>query len=448
MSAIAHVMHHRGELVCGSDQKASATTERLAAEGIRLSIGHDPSNVEGASLVVYSAAVPEDNVELSAARLLGIPTLSRAEMLGRLMAPYRHRVAITGTHGKTTTTSMVGLVLAEAGLDPTVLIGGDLEVLGGNARVGGESLFVTEACEAFNSFLELRPSIAVITNIDADHLDYHGSIENIVRSFGRFIEQVDGDGCIVGCVDDPNVRRVLQDTDRRVVGYSLEGEGDVRAEDVSIAAPMASYELVRSGEALGRVTLGVPGLHNVANSLAAAAVAFELGADLEAVRRAFLRFKGTGRRFELLGILGDVMVVDDYAHHPREIQATLAAARAGWRRRLVVIFQPHLYSRTRTFAREFAEALSAADLVIVTDIYAAREKPIEGVSSRAISDAVTGVEVHHIPDKSKIAGFLLSRVRPGDMVITLGAGDIRSVGEELVEALTAAQPREVLTGGK
>ena len=448
MSAIAHVMHHRGARISGSDQRRSATTDRLLAEGITVAIGHDPANVDGASLVVYSAAVPQDNVELEAARQLGVPIITRAEMLGRLMAPYRHRVAVTGTHGKTTTTSMIGLVLAEAGMDPTVLIGGDLEALGGNARVGSESLFVTEACEAFNSFLELRPSIAVITNIDADHLDYHGSIENIVESFGRFVRQVDEDGCVVACLDDANVRRVLEGLNRRVVGYSIDGGGDLRAAETWVNTPAPSYELVRGGERLGRVTLGVPGLHNVANSLAAAAVGFELGVSFEDIRNGFLRFKGTGRRFEMLGILGDIMVVDDYAHHPREIRATLAAARAGWRRRIIAVFQPHLYSRTQLFAREFAEALSAADLLIVTDIYAAREKPIEGVTAALISDAVERAEVHYIPDKSEIAGFLLSRVRPGDMVITLGAGDIRAVGEELVQALTAAQPRTAATGGK
>lgn len=441
MSAIARVMHHRGVRVSGSDQRRSVTTDRLAAEGIAVTLGHEAANVNGASLVVYSAAVPQDNSEIESARRRGIPTIDRAEMLGRLMAPYRHRVAITGTHGKTTTTSMTGLVLAGAGLDPTVLIGGDLAALGGNTRIGGELLFVAEACEAFDSFLRLHPSIAVITNIDADHLDFHGTLEKIIDSFGRFVHQVDEDGCVIACMDDANVRLVLEGLNRRVVGYSVDGEGDILAVNVSVDTPQASYDLVRNGSVMGRVTLGVPGVQNVADSLAAAAVGFEFGASFEAIRDALAGFTGTGRRFETLGIVDDIMVVDDYAHHPREIEATLTAARSGWKRRIVAVFQPHLYSRTRIFARDFAESLSIADMVVVTDIYAAREKPIEGVAATKVSNAIEGTEVHYVPDKSEIVDLLRSKVSPGDMVITLGAGDIRTVGEDLVAALSGSKPK-------
>ncbi len=443
MSAIARVMHHSGTTVSGSDQRKSAVTERLAALGIPVAIGHDPVNVAGASLVVYSAAVPDDNPELTAARQLGIPAIGRAEMLGRLMEPYHHRVAVTGTHGKTTTTSMVSTVLSEAGLDPTVLIGGDLDALGGNARVGEQSLFVTEACEAFNSFLMLKPSIAVITNIDADHLDYHKTFENIMSSFVQFISQVDDNGCVVACMDDENVRKALECTTRRVIGYSTSGAGDLRAEDIYVHSPLASYELIRNGERLGRITLGVPGIQNVANSLAAAAVGFELGADYYSIRSGLARFKGTGRRFEFLGVIGDIMIVDDYAHHPAEIRATLSAAKAGWNRRIIAVFQPHLYSRTQFFAEAFANALSLADMVVVTDIYAAREKPIDGITAALISDKITGTDVRYIPDKTEIAGVLLPMIRQGDMVITLGAGDIRTVGEDLLRSVTAEQPAGV-----
>lgn len=443
MSAIARVMHHRGVEVSGSDQQKSSTTDKLIAEGLAVMIGHDAANVEGASLVVYSAAVPADNPELTAARHLGIPVIGRAEMLDRLMTPYDHRVAVTGTHGKTTATSMVSMVLAEAGLDPTVLIGGDLDALGGNARVGRESIIVTEACEAFDSFLQLHPSMAVITNIDADHLDYHGSLEKVIQSFGRFVEQVDEGGCVIACMDDANVRQVLEGSPKRVVGYSVNGNAELQAVDVFVCSPQASYELVRSGERLGRVTLGVPGVHNVANSLAAAAVGFEMGASAEAVKRGLARFKGTSRRFEMLGIIGDIMVVDDYAHHPREIEATLTAARSAWNRRIIAVFQPHLYSRTQFFTQDFANSLSMADMVVVTDIYAAREKPIEGINAQMISDLITGTEAHCIPDKSQIVEFLLPEVRSGDMVITLGAGDIRSVGEDLVAALSECGARNL-----
>lgn len=441
MSAIARVMHHRGVHVSGSDQKRSVTTDKLAEEGIAVTIGHEASNVNDATLVVYSAAVPLDNPELEIARRQGIEVISRAEMLGRLMDPYKNRVAITGTHGKTTTTSMAGVVLAEAGLDPTVLIGGDLASLGGNTRVGSNSLFVAEACEAFDSFLNLRPSVAVITNIDADHLDFHGTLEKIIKSFEQFVHQVDKDGCVIACVDDANVRRVLQGLDRRIVGYSVDGDGDIRAANISVDSPYASYDLVRNGETIGRVTLGVPGAQNIANSLAAAAIGFEYGASFEAVRDALANFTGTGRRFETLGVVNDIMVVDDYAHHPREIQATLSAARSGWKRRIIAVFQPHLYSRTRIFAQEFAESLSLADIVVVTDIYAAREKPIEGVTAALVFDAIQGTEVHYVPDKSEIVGMLTPVVRPGDMVICLGAGDIRTVGEDLVAALSGTAPK-------
>jgi UDP-N-acetylmuramate--alanine ligase len=394
-------------------------------------------------MVVFSAAVPADNPELVAAREQGIPIISRAEMLGRLMAPYQHRVAVTGTHGKTTTTSMVSMVLAEAGLDPTVLVGGDLDVLGGNARVGSETLFVAEACEAFDSFLSLRPSIAVITNIDADHLDFHGTMEKIIDSFEQFVRQVDEGGCVVACMDDENTRRVLEGSDRRVIGYAVNGEAaDLRAVDIFVNGPQASYELVRHGEKLGRVTLGVPGIQNIADSLAAAAVGFEMGASFDQIRHGLARFKGTARRFEMLGIIGDIMVVDDYAHHPREIKVTLAAARAGWSdRRIVAVFQPHLYSRTQFFAQEFADALAAADLVIMTEIYAAREKPIEGVTAEWVAELIHGTKVQYIFEKSDVVKFLLPELRPGDMVITLGAGDIRTVGEDLVAALSGNRRR-------
>lgn len=435
MSALAQIMHRRGARVSGSDRSEGAMTKRLASEGITIHIGHDAGNINGAVLVVYSAAIPDTNPELETARRLGITTISRAQMLGRMMEPYKNRVAITGTHGKTTTTSMTSLVLSEAKLDPTVLIGGDLQALGGNVRIGESPLFVTEACEAFDSFLHLHPNIAVITNIDADHLDYYGTMERIFESFGQFISQVDQDGCIIACMDDANVRTALENATQRVVSYSVGGDADISAVDVELDSPQASYMLVRNGKRLGRVTLGVPGAQNVADSLAAAAVGFELGASFEDVRKALAQFNGTGRRFEILGTVNDVMVIDDYAHHPTEIHATIEASRLGWNRRIIAVFQPHLYSRTQIFAKEFAESLSKADVVVLTDIYAAREKPIEGVTAALIADKIDGAELHYIPSKSDICEFLRSEVRPGDMVITIGAGDIRTVGEELVAAL-------------
>ncbi len=319
-----------------------------------------------------------------------------------------------------------------------MLVGADVSALGGNARLGGGSIAVAEACEAFESFLHLRPSVAVITNIDADHLDYYGTIERVEEAFGKFIGRVDSGGCVIGCWDDERVRRVCSGIGRRVVSFGLGGSPDVHAESVDVAKPEAAYTLVVGGRTLGEVRLGVPGAQNVVDSLAAAAVAFELGAGFEAVRGGLRGFRGAGRRFEILHDDGEIMVVDDYAHHPTEVKATLAGARAAYDKRIVVVFQPHLYSRTRAFVDDFAEALRLADEVIVTSIYAAREAPIEGVTARMIVERMKSsgfANVRCEPTKGTIAKDLIGRLAKGDMVISMGAGDIRAVGEELAASL-------------
>lgn len=438
MSAIAQILHERGESVSGSDRQENDAVTRLRAQGLTISIGHSEGNVNGADVVVYTAAVSPDNPELLEARRLGIPALERPAMLGRIMEPYAHRVAISGTHGKTTTTSMLGVILDHAGVDASALIGGDVKSLNGNARLGDGSTIITEACEAFESFLHLYPSIAVITNIDADHLDYYGTIERIEESFGQFVNQVDQDGCVIACSDDPRVRKVLEGRGRRVVWFGLTGSPDFLATNVDIAKPSPTYMLVRKGVALGTVELRVPGEQNVVDSLAAAAVAFELGVGFDDVRDGLNEFRGAGRRFEILYDDGDVMVVDDYAHHPAELAATLTGARAAYSKRIIAVFQPHLYSRTKIFTDDFARALSQADEVIVTAVYAAREQPIEGVTAEGIVEKMKSdgfADVRYVADKDTLSEELGERIRSGDMVMVIGAGDIRNVGEELAAIL-------------
>ncbi|OFX14534.1 MAG: UDP-N-acetylmuramate--L-alanine ligase, partial [Armatimonadetes bacterium RBG_16_58_9] len=430
MSAIAAILHDRGEVVTGSDRQENDATRRLRDAGIKVWIGHDASNVDGADVVVYTAAVTKDNPEMAEARRLGIPTLERPAMLGRIMEPYEHRIAVSGTHGKTTTTSMIDSILDRAGLSASSLIGGDVRSLGGNARSGSGSIIVTEACEAFESFLYLHPSIAVITNIDADHLDYYGTIEHIEDSFRQFIDQVDADGCVVACSDDPRVRKIVDTCGRRAVWFGLSGSPDILAADIDTSTPNPTYTLVRNGVSLGAVKLAVPGEQNIVDSLAAVAVAFELGVGFDAVQSALGDFGGAGRRFEVLYDDGQVMVVDDYAHHPVELRATLESARAAYDKRIVAVFQPHLYSRTKLLLDDFAEALSLADDVTVCPVYAAREKPSDGIDAEAIVEKMRAngfTNVRHAPAKDSGTAQLLRRIQPGDLGLILGAGDIRTV---------------------
>jgi UDP-N-acetylmuramate--alanine ligase len=442
MSAIAQVLHEQGAAVKGSNNTENEVVRRLRAEGIEVTVGHDAANVDGADIVVYSAAIPDDNPEIVEARRRGLPLLERPVMLGRVMDPYRRRVAVSGTHGKTTTTSMIDAILVRAGLDATTLIGGDVSALGRNARLGSGSIVVAEACEAFGSFLHLRPSIAVITNIDADHLDYYGTIERIEDGFRQFVKNTDPDGCVIACWDDTRVRKVLDGCGRRVVWFGLSGSPNIGAVEVDVSRPRPVYTLVRDGEALGTMELGVPGEQNVVDSLAAAAVAFELGATFEDVRAGLAGFRGAVRRFDILFDDRGIMVVDDYAHHPAEIAATLRAARSGYGKRIIAVFQPHLYSRTQAFTKEFAEFLSLADEVIVTAIYAARDLPIEGVSGEDIVRELRSrgfANARYVSDKETLPRELANTVRDGDMVLVLGAGDIRQVAERLASELVTRQ---------
>ena len=442
MSGMARVLSRQGVAVTGSDLRESPTLVSLRREsGIRAEAGHEARHLNGATLVVASAAVKKDNPEMVAARAKGIPVITRAEMLGRLMARYPRSVAISGTHGKTTTTGMTAMVLEAGGLDPTVLIGGDLPAYGGNARLGASDVFLAEACEAYDSFLDLDPQIAVITNIEADHLDYYGDLDNILRSFRKFLSQVTG--TVILPAFDENARALAEGlraarSGPTLVTYALDGEAVLRAQDVDASGTAPSYDALWHGEALGRVTLGVPGMHNVANSLAAVAVGLTLGVPFARIADGLRAFVGTGRRFERLGETRQgALVVDDYAHHPTEIRATLAAARRAYPdRRIVAVFQPHLPSRTRDFKTEFAESFGEADYVVLTDIFLAREQPLEGVTGAGLAaltaDRRGAEHVTYVADKAALPARLAELVRPGDLVLTLGAGDIRAAGEGLL----------------
>ena len=442
MSGLARVLARQGVQVTGSDLRESPTLAALRLEsGIQAQAGHAAANLNGATLVVASAAVKKDNPEMAAAREKGIPVISRAEMLGRLMARYPDSVAITGTHGKTTTTGMTAMVLDAGGLDPTVLLGGDLPAYGGNARLGGSDVFLTEACEAYDSFLDLAPKIAVVTNIEADHLDYYGDFANVLRSFRKFLSQVSGTAIV--CGTDPNVQTLLAEmrgaaSAPQCVTYAVDAEADLTASDIDLDSPAPSYTAVWRGTPLGRVQLQVPGLHTVSNSLAAIAVGLTLGVSFDKIALGLASFTGTGRRFERVGTTAsDVLVVDDYAHHPTEIRATLAAARRAYPgRRIVAVFQPHLPSRTRDFKTEFAESFADADHVVLTDIFLARESPLEGVTGAGLAaltaDRRGAGHVTYVADKTALPVRLAEIVRPGDLVLTLGAGDIRAAGEGLL----------------
>jgi UDP-N-acetylmuramate--alanine ligase len=439
MSGIARLLLARGIPVTGSDAKEDPVLDELRRLGARVTVGHQAENVRGAGRLVYTAAVKEDNPELQEARRLGLDLTTRAAMLGELMDDTAS-IAVTGTHGKTTTTGMIASIFDAAGADPTVLIGGDLPAFGGNARAGRSPFFIAEACEAFRSFLELRPLVAVITNIEADHLDEYGSLKGVIEGFSQFVRQIRPTGAAILCWDDPNVRRLVPSLSCRQFRYGLEDGAELSAVDIELETATPRFTPRWRGGLLGEFELGVPGRHNVLNALAALAVALEVGLPPEAAREGLRRFHGVGRRFERLGEPNGVLVIDDYAHHPSELVATLEAARASLHRPITAVFQPHLFSRTEQLMEEFAASFGAADHVIIADIYPAREAPIPGVTGERLAAAIRahepGKSVRHISPKEAIVPLLAAEARPGDAVLILGAGDIRAVGEQLVARLT------------
>ena len=435
MSGLAEILLLSTPLeISGCDLQRSENTDRLTKLGARIAYGHDASHVRDSDLLVISSAVGESNPEVTSARERGIPVIRRAEMLAEIMR-LKQGVAIAGTHGKTTTTSLTGMVLTEAGFDPTIVVGGQVRILGTNARLGKGDFLVAEADEFDRSFLELTPVVAVITNIEADHLDCYRDLADILDAFAIFANRVPFYGAVVACVDDAGVREILPRIKRRVVTYGESPDANVRAGEIRLEASGTTFE-VWEGQtwSLGGVHLRLPGRHNVANALAAIAVGRELSIPFPTIARALSEFTGVVRRFETKGERGGVLVVDDYAHHPTEIAATLASARQVYPdRRLVALFQPHLYSRTRDFAAAFGQALTAADLAIVTDVYPSREKALPGISGALVADAARAAghsAVAYVAEKSEVAQELERQLRRGDLLVTMGAGDVVRFGEE------------------
>jgi UDP-N-acetylmuramate--alanine ligase len=435
MSGIAEILLQATPLeISGCDLASSDATARLERLGAKIAAGHDPTHVENADLVVISSAVGESNTEVAAARAKGIPVIRRAEMLGEIMR-LKQGVAVAGTHGKTTTTSLTGMVLTEAGFDPTIVVGGQVHILGTNARLGRGDYLVAEADEYDRSFLELTPVVAVITNIEADHLDTYRDLSDIRDAFTAFANRVPFFGAVVACADDPGVREILPRIKRRVVTYGESPDAGLMARDVRLEAGATEFEVWDAAQGrLGAVRLRLPGRHNVWNALAAIAAGRELLIPFETIARALSAFTGVVRRFELKGERSGVLVVDDYAHHPTEIRATLSAARQVYPdRRLVALFQPHLFSRTRDFKDDFGRALAAADVNIVMDVYPSREQPIPGVTGEIVADAARRAghgSVIYAHEKKGVVDTLERTLTAGDLLVTLGAGDVVKFGEE------------------
>ncbi|WP_437716583.1 UDP-N-acetylmuramate--L-alanine ligase [Sorangium sp. So ce448] len=445
MSGLAEILRSLEFEVSGSDLKESSTTRRLTSLGVRIDIGHRAENVRGVDVVVYSSAIRPENPELTEARALGTPVIGRAEMLAELMR-VKYGVAIAGSHGKTTTTSLVATVLRAAGLDPTVVVGGKMAALGTNARLGAGDLLVAEADESDGSFLRLTPTIAVVTNIDPEHLDHYGTHERIKDAFVEFAARVPFYGLAVLCLDHPHVQDLLPRIPRRHVTYGVSPQSDYSARGIQFRGLETSFNAYRRGEPLGGFTVKMPGAHNVLNCLATIAVADELEVPLDVTKQALATFGGVARRFTVVGSIGGVTMIDDYGHHPAEIRATIDAARRafpGEDHRVVVAFQPHRHTRTRDLFDEFTRAFNQADVLLVTDIYAAGEPPIPGVTAERLVQSIRE-HGHHdarfIADKADLPEALEKIARPGDVVIALGAGDVNACVRGLKARLEAKSP--------
>ncbi len=437
MSGLAEILLDKGVAVSGSDSHESELTIRLADSGATILYGQKAENItKDLDLVVYTAAIHEDNPELAAAKAAGIPVMVRAEFLGIIMKDFKNAINISGTHGKTTTTSMISQILLEGDCDPTILVGGMMPAIGGNLRIGHSENFVTESCEYTNSFLSFFPTTAVILNVAADHLDFFKDLEDIRHSFRRFAQLVPKDGYVVINSDIEDYHYFTDNLPCKIITFGTNPDAsDYSAADIAYdSLGCCSYTLLRSKEPVGKIQLSAPGLHNVSNSLAAVAVAFNMGIPFETIARGLSLFSGTDRRFQKKGTFQGVTVVDDYAHHPDEINASLATAEHYPHRELWVVFQPHTYSRTKALFHEFAEELSRADHVVLADIYAARETDTLGVSSKMLADAIKekGTDAYYFPDFASIEEFLKKNCLHDDLLITMGAGNVVTIGEDLI----------------
>lgn len=439
MSGMAEILIHRGYKVTGSDGALSDTTRRLEELGATIFEGHTAENIEGADVVVYTSAVKAiENEETRAALEQRIPTIKRAEMLAELMK-MKYGIGVAGTHGKTTTTTMIGLVTQKGNYDPTIMVGGKVHSFDKtNAVVGKGDVIVVEADEFDRTFLRLTPSIAIITNIEAEHLDIYSDLEDVKQAFVDYANKVPFYGAVIVCLDDENVRSILPDLERRIISYGLTPQASVRATDLQMNQFNSTFTVILDGEKLGVITLKAPGEHNVKNALAAIATGLELNIDFKLIKEGLENFEGVYRRFQLKYNNG-IMVIDDYAHHPTEVQATLQAANAGWPdRRVVAVFQPHLYSRTQELYKEFGLSFFDAEVMVVTDVYPSREKPIEGVTGKLIADTAEKYghrNVVYVEDKNSVSDKLKEIIEPGDIIITMGAGDIYKSGDTFVDEI-------------
>lgn len=437
MSGLAEILLEEGFTISGSDAKQSALTDSLAKKGATIYIGQKASNLSiRPALVVYTAAIREDNEEFKAAVDAGIPMLSRAELLGQIMDNYEKSIAVAGTHGKTTTTSMISQILLVAKADPTISVGGILESIGGNIRVGGSEVFITEACEYTNSFLHFHPKYSIITSVEAEHLDFFKDIDDIRRSFHEFAGNTSHDGVLIINGQIEALDQITNNLSCSVTTYGLCENDDFYAKNITYNDhACGTYTLMHKTEDLGTVSLSVPGRHNVSNSLAAIALCLNLGLPLDVIKKGLLQFGGTKRRFEYKGTKNGITVIDDYAHHPTEVAATLTAARNYPHGRIICVFQPHTYSRTKAFLSDFARVLSMADIVVLADIYAAREKNTIGISSKDLLTELqkNGQESYYFPSFDEIETFLSEKCINNDLLITMGAGDVYLIGEHLLQ---------------
>ncbi len=437
MNGIAEVLLNLGYHVSGSDLQENEATQRLTRLGAVIAIGHKAENIKEADVVVISSAVREDNVEVQRARARLIPVIPRAEMLAELMR-MKYGIAVAGSHGKTTTTSMTAVVLEAGGYDPTIIVGGRLNTIGANAKLGAGDFIVAEADESDRSFLFLSPFIAVLTNIDEEHLDQYQSIDDIKRTFVNFANKVPFYCPVILCLDDPNLQSIIPEIERKIIPYGFSAQSEISARDFTFDGFRSQSALTVKGQKAGALKLQVPGRHNILNAMAAAAVGLDLGIDTAVILEALESYTGTGRRFELRKTIHDVMIIEDYAHHPTEVRATLEAARTGWPRRIVAVFQPHRYSRLGKLMPQFATSFNQADVLVVTEIYPAGEDPIPGVSGKALFE-----EIRHFGHKNacfeadlrNIPARLAKIAAPGDMILILGAGNINRIIPDIIAQL-------------
>ena len=441
MSGIAEILINQGFDVSGSDLHLTEVTKRLEELGAKIYEGHSPENVKDADVLVYSSAVIPDNDEVRAASDRNIPIIKRAEMLAETMRMH-YGIGIAGTHGKTTTTSMVGLTLTEGGIDPTIIVGGKLSGLGGtNARLGNGEFIVVEADEFDRTFLKLTPTIAALTTLESEHLDTYKDLDDIKTAFIEFANKVPFYGFVVICLDEPALQDIIPSINKTIFTYGTTAQADVRAVDIEFEGFSSRYTVIYKGKELGKIKLNIPGVHYVKNSLVSITIGMELGIDFDIIKNALEKFTGVYRRFETK-YKNDILVLDDYAHHPTETSATLDGIRAAWDRRLVVVFQPHLYSRTKDFFQDFGKSFLNSDVFICTDVYPAREKPIDGVSGEMIANITKKYghkNVHYVQDKKNVPEKLMELKKKDDIIITMGAGDIWKYGEKFVELLKEGQ---------